>query len=132
MLAPPPRVDPIPIHDPLTKIGYPYAVVDPKKIIGIIETNEPDQIKPFTPMDWRAKSIADNVVRFLFGEMISGRIPREFLPLQSGVGSLANSVMAALGSNPYIPPFKMYSVTFQDSLVDLMEKGKLVGASAAA
>ena len=38
--------------------------------------------------------------------------------------------MAALGSNPYIPPFKMYSITFQDSLVDLMEKGKLVGASA--
>jgi len=73
-------------------------------------------------MDWRAKSIADNVVRFLFGEMISGRIPTEFLPLQAGVGNLANSVMAALGSNPYIPPFKMYSVTFQDSLVELMEK----------
>jgi acetyl-CoA hydrolase len=130
VLPKPPRVDPIPIHDPLTKIGYPYAVVDPKKIIGVITTNEPDQIKPFRAMDWRAKSIADNVVRFLFGEMISGRIPTEFLPLQAGVGNLANSVMAALGSNPYIPPFKMYSVTFQDSLVELMEKGKLVGASA--
>jgi len=130
VLSPPPRLDPIPIHDPLAKIGFPYAVVDPKKIMGIIETNEPDQINPFTPMDWRAKNIADNVVRFLFGEMISGRIPPEFLPLQAGVGNLANSVMAALGSNPYIPPFKMYSVTLQDSLVDLMEKGKLVGASA--
>ncbi|MGA2403492.1 MAG: succinate CoA transferase [Syntrophobacteraceae bacterium] len=130
VLPPPPRVDPIPIHDPLTKIGYPYAVVDPRKIIGIIETDVPDQIEPFTPMDWRARSIADNVVRFLFGEMISGRIPPEFLPLQAGVGNLANSVMAALGSNPYIPPFKMYSVTFQNSLVDLMEKGKLLGASA--
>ena len=31
VLSPPPRLDPIPIHDPLTKIGYPYAVVDPKK-----------------------------------------------------------------------------------------------------
>lgn len=130
VLPPPPRVDPIPIHDPLTKIGYPYAVVDPKKIMGIIETNEPDQINPFKPMDMRAKKIADNVVRFLFGEMISGRIPTEFLPLQSGVGNLANSVMAALGSNPYIPPFKMYTVTFHDSLIDLMEKGKLLGASA--
>jgi acetyl-CoA hydrolase len=130
LLPPPPRELPIPIHDPLTKIGYPYAVVDPKKIMGIIETNEPDQIQPFTPMDWKAKSIADNVVRFLFGEMISGRIPREFLPLQSGLGSLANSVMAALGNNPYIPPFAMYTINFQDSLVDLMEKGKLTGVSA--
>ncbi|MHC1730068.1 MAG: succinate CoA transferase [Syntrophobacteraceae bacterium] len=129
LLAPPPRVNPIPIHDPLTKIGYPYAVVDPKKIVGIIESNEPDQIAPFMPMDWRSARIADHVVRFLFGEMISGHIPREFLPLQAGVGNLANSVMSALGNNPYIPPFKMYSVTFQDSLVDLMEKGKLVGAS---
>jgi acetyl-CoA hydrolase len=81
-------------------------------------------------MDLRAKKIADNVVRFLFGEMISGRIPPEFLPLQAGVGNLANSVMSALGSNPYIPAFKMYSVIFQDSLIELMEKGKLLGASA--
>ena len=130
VLPPPPRLDPIPIYDPLTKIGYPYATVDPKKIIGIIESNEPDRIEPFATLDWKAKSIADNVVRFLFGEMISGRIPPEYLPFQAGVGNLANSIMAALGSNPYIPPFRMYSVTFQDSLVELMEKGKLVGASA--
>ncbi|MGO9535157.1 MAG: succinate CoA transferase [Syntrophobacteraceae bacterium] len=130
VLPPPPRLDPIPIYDPLTKIGYPYATVDPKKIIGIIESNEPDRIEPFATLDWKAKSIADNVVRFLFGEMISGRIPPEYLPFQAGVGNLANSIMAALGSNPYIPAFRMYSVTFQDSLVELMEKGKLVGASA--
>ena len=61
---------------------------------------------------------------------MSGRIPPEYLPFQAGVGNLANSIMAALGSNPYIPPFRMYSVTFQDSLVELMEKGKLLGASA--
>jgi acetyl-CoA hydrolase len=130
VLPPPPRLDPIPIYDPLTKIGYPYATVDPKKIVGIIESNEPDRIEPFATLDWKAKSIADNVVRFLFGEMISGRIPPEYLPFQAGVGNLANSIMAALGSNPYIPAFRMYSVTFQDSLVELMEKGKLVGASA--
>jgi len=129
ILPPPPRVNPIPIHDPLTKIGYPYAEIDPKKIVGVIENNEPDQVARFTPPDWRSRRIADHVVRFLFGEMISGHIPREFLPLQAGVGNLANSVMAALGSNPYIPPFHMYSVVFQDSLVDLMEQGKLVGAS---
>ncbi|MCE5335893.1 MAG: succinate CoA transferase [Desulfobacteraceae bacterium] len=130
LLQTPPRVNPIPIHDPLARIGYPYAVVDPKKIIGIIETNEPDMIDPFAAPDWKSNRIADHVVRFLFGEMIRGHIPREFLPLQAGVGNLGNSVMAELGNNPYIPPFTMYSVTFQDSLVDLMEKGKLLGASA--
>lgn len=130
LLDPPPRVNPIPIHDPLTRIGYPYATVDPKKIVGIVETNEPDQTERFTPEDWRSKRIADHVVRFLFGEMITGHVPREFLPLQAGVGNLANAVMAALGTNPYIPPFRMYTVTLQDSLVDLMEKEKLISVSA--
>jgi succinate CoA transferase len=129
ILSPPPRQNPIPIHDPLTRVGYPYAVVDPKKVVGIVETDEPDRIDPFPAPNAPARKIAEHVVRFLFGEMISGRIPREFLPLQAGVGNLANGVMAALGANPYIPPFKMYSVALQDSLVDLMEKGKLVAAS---
>lgn len=129
LLPPPPRLNPIPLHEPLTKIGYPYAMVDPKKIVGIVANNEPDQVQSFTAPDWKSKRIAEHVVRFLFGEMLTGHIPREFLPLQAGVGNLANSVMAALGSNPFIPPFSMYSVTLQDSLVDLMEQGKLVGAS---
>jgi len=68
LLDPPPRINAIPIHDPLTRIGYPYAVVDPRKIVGIIETNEPDQVGPFAEPDWRSNRIADHVVRFLFGE----------------------------------------------------------------
>jgi len=129
-LPPPPRRNPIPIHDPLTKIGYPYALVDPKKIVGVVETNEPDAVRPYTGPDRKSERIAEHVVKFLFGEMITGHIPKEFLPLQAGVGNMANSVMAALGRNPYIPPFKMYTVVFQDALVELMEQGKLEAASA--
>ncbi|NLI80472.1 MAG: succinate CoA transferase [Deltaproteobacteria bacterium] len=130
LLPLPPRQTPIPIHDPLTRVGYPYAVVDPRKVVGIVETEEPDKIDPPTPPDRNAQKIAEHVVQFLFGEMIRGNIPREFLPIQSGVGNLANGVMGALGRNPYIPPFKMYTVAVQDSLVDLMEQEKLLGMSA--
>jgi acetyl-CoA hydrolase len=129
MLAPPPHRDPIPLHDPMTKVGYPYAVVDPRKVIGIVETDEPDRVPKFSDADERARKIADHVVRFLIGEMRAGRIPKEFLPLQAGVGNVANGVMSALGESPDIPAFKMYTEVFQDSLVDLMEKGKLLGAS---
>jgi acyl-CoA hydrolase len=38
--------------------------------------------------------------------------------------------MARLGRNPDVPPFEMYSEVFQDALVDLMEAGRLRGASA--
>ena len=132
LLSPPPRVNPIAIHDPLTRIGYPYAVVDPKKIVGIVETDEPDQIAPYSPPDSKSHKIAEHVVKFLFGEMISGHVPREFLPLQAGTGNLANSVTAALGNNPFIPAFQMYSTIYHDSFVDLMERGKLTGVSATA
>lgn len=126
----PPRRSPTPIHDTMTKIGYPYAVVDPRKVVGIVQNDEPDQIDPFTIPDRQSRKIAEHLVQFLHGEMIRGHIPKEFLPLQSGVGNLANGVMATLGSNPFIPPFKMYTVAVQDSIVDLMEQGKAVGVSA--
>ncbi|HOI93120.1 MAG TPA: succinate CoA transferase [Syntrophobacter fumaroxidans] len=132
IMARPPHRSPLPLHDPLTKVGYPYAVVDPRKVIAVLETDEPDRVPKFTAGDPRSHKIAEHVVRFLLDEMLAGRIPNEFLPLQAGVGNVANSVMAALGENPYIPPFKMYTEVFQDSLVDLMQNGKVLAASTTA
>ncbi len=129
VLPPPPHRNPIPIYDPMNKIGWPYAVVDPKKVVGFIETNELDNVLPFSPPDNFSIRIGEHVVRFLIDEMRVGRIPKELLPLQSGVGNVANAVMASLGAHPDIPPFYMYSEVFQDALVTLMEEGKLLGAS---
>ncbi len=129
MLPPPPNRSPIPIYHPLDKIGWPYATVDPSKVIGIVESDRPDGVGAFAPVDEASQAIANNTVQFLLDEMKIGRIPKSFLPLQSGVGNIANAVMAGLGENPDIPPFMMYSEVFQDALVDLMEKEKLLGAS---
>jgi propionyl-CoA:succinyl-CoA transferase len=128
----PPHRNPIPIFDPLTRVGWPYAAVDPKKVIGIVENDEPDHVGEFDEPSTSSHKIAQHVVRFLLDEMRAGRIPEEFLPLQAGVGNVANGVMAELGKNPEIPNFKMYTEVYQDSLVDLMEQGKLLGASACA
>ncbi len=68
------------------------------------------------------QQIADNVVTFLLQEMAHGRIPPEFLPLQSGVGNINNAVMARLGENPEIPPFMMYSEVLQESVVHFDRK----------
>lgn len=129
ILPPPPLRVPVPLHEPLTKIGYPYALVDPRRIIGVVYNHEPDRVAKFSPPDARSRKIAEHVVQFLLAELRANRIPKEFLPLQAGVGNIANSVMGALGENPEIPSFKMYTEVFQDSLVDLMERGKLTAAS---
>ena len=130
VMPPPPHRSPIPIHEPLTRIGWPYAVVDPKKVIGIVENNEPDQTTEFSSPGGIGNQIAAHVVRFLLDEKQAGRIPDSFLPLQAGVGNVANSVLAELGVHPDIPPFWMYSEVCQDSMIDLMADEKLLGASA--
>ncbi|NBB83423.1 MAG: biotin--[acetyl-CoA-carboxylase] ligase [Alphaproteobacteria bacterium] len=130
ILPPPPDRRPIPIYDPLTKIGQPYVRVDPDKIVAVVENDADDGVSAFTPADDASRRIARHVVRFLLDEMRADRIPVEFLPLQSGVGNVANAVMEGLGADPDIPPFYMYSEVYQDSLVRLMEDGKLLGASA--
>ncbi|RJQ59556.1 MAG: succinate CoA transferase [Desulfobacteraceae bacterium] len=130
VLPPPPHRSPIPIHDPLTRIGWPYAVVNPKKVIGIVESDLPDQSSDFSAPDGVGRQIASHVVRFLMDEMKAGRIPESFLPLQAGVGNVANSVLSELGAHPDIPKFSMYSEVFQDAMADLMEKQKLLSASA--
>jgi len=129
MLPTPPHRSPIPIHHPLSKIGTPFATVDPHKIVGVVETDEADGVSGFPAPDEVSNRIADHVVRFLVGEMQAGRLPEAFLPLQSGVGNVANAVMAGLGQHAEVPPFFMYSEVFQDALVDLMEQGRLLGAS---
>ncbi|MDH3345121.1 MAG: succinate CoA transferase [Desulfobacteraceae bacterium] len=130
VMPPPPHRYPIHIYEPMTRIGLPYAVVDPQKVIGIVETDEPDHVEALSAPDKITDYIAEHVVNFLLGEMHNGRIPKNFLPLQVGVGNVANGVLAALGDHPEIPPFNMYSEVFQDAMVDLMFDKKLLGASA--
>jgi len=131
-LAPPPHRGPIPIYDPLMKVGWPYAGVDPRKIVAVVKNDEPDDVAPFDPPTKVHTKIAERVVEFLLNEMRAGRIPKEFLPFQSGVGNVANAVLAGLGENRDVPPFEMYTEVFQESCVDLMEQGRLAGASTTA
>jgi acyl-CoA hydrolase len=76
--------------------------------------------------------IGQNVADFLVAEMRIGRIPPQFLPLQSGVGNIANAVLAALGQSKDIPAFEMYTEVLQDSVVPLLENGRCKFASTCA
>ncbi|HOG93958.1 MAG TPA: succinate CoA transferase, partial [Opitutaceae bacterium] len=119
----------IPVYKPNDRVGTTTVKVDPKKIAGIVLTNRPDEIGGFDEADPVTTKIGENVANFLAGEIRSGRLPASFLPLQSGVGNIANAVIGALGSNPGIPPFMMYTEVIQDSVIDLVQSGKCTFAS---
>jgi succinate CoA transferase len=129
---PPPHANAIDLDHPLQRIGKTYARVDPEKVLGVVPTGLPDELGDFTPPDRVSRAIAGHVVRFLLHEMAAGRMPREFLPLQVGVGNIANAVLAGLGEDPDVPNFVMYTEVFQSAAYDLMRSGRLLGASTCA
>jgi succinate CoA transferase len=126
---PPPYRPALDLDHPLQRIGKPYARVDPEKVVGVVETDQPDDLGGFDPPDAVSRAIAGHVVRFLLGERAAGRIPPEFLPLQSGVGNIANAVLAGLGDDPDVPDFLMYTEVFQSAAFELMRRGRVLGAS---
>ncbi len=127
--ADPPRRREIPIYAPTDRIGASFIKVHPSKIAGVVLTNLPDEAGGFDAPDEVTNRIGENVAGFLANEIKVGRLPDSFLPLQSGVGNIANAVIGALGANPGIPPFMMYTEVLQDSVVNLLQSGKCAFAS---
>jgi|InofroStandDraft_1065614.scaffolds.fasta_scaffold27040_2 succinate CoA transferase len=127
-LDPPYRRE-IPIYAANDRIGSPVLKIDPAKIVGVVHTSSYDCVKPFSAVDETSKLIGANVVRFLVSEYQAGRLPKEFLPLQSGVGNVANAVLYDLGESSVLPPFMMYTEVIQDAVLNLLQKGKCTFAS---
>lgn len=127
--ADPPLRREIPIYTPSDRIGQPFIKVDPKKIIGIVETNNEADGSKFSPLDDVTLAIGKNVSDFLVNEIKAGRIPASFLPVQSGVGNVANAVLGAMGANKEIPAFNIYTEVIQDAVIKLMKEGRVRFAS---
>jgi propionyl-CoA:succinyl-CoA transferase len=130
--ADPPARNEIPIYNVHDRIGSPMLVIDPRKIAGVVFTDADDEATPFAPATPTTEKIGQNVADFLVSEMRAGRIPKSFLPLQSGVGDIANAVLGALGTHPEVPDFEMYTEVLQDSVMDLLESGRCRFASTCA
>ncbi|OAV74985.1 Propionyl-CoA:succinate CoA transferase [Bacteroidales bacterium Barb7] len=127
--ADPPYRREIPIYTPSDRIGTPYIKVDPSKIVAVVETDIENEGSPFAPLDDVTMAIGRNVADFLVHEMKAGRIPKEFVPLQSGVGNVANAVLGCMGENKVIPAFNVYTEVIQDAVIKLMEEGRVTFAS---
>ncbi len=120
----PPHRRPIPICAADDRIGTQRVWVDPKKIAGIVYSDRKDEVKDFSPVTEVTTRIGRNVAEFLAAELRNSHIPGSFLPIQSGVGNVANAVLGAMGEHPEIPRFQMYSEVIQDSVIDLVKQDR--------
>lgn len=129
LLQDPPYRREIPVYAANDRIGSPVLKIDPKKVVGVVHTNEYDGVKTFTAVDETSAKIGGNVVDFLISQYRKGMLPKEFLPLQSGVGNVANAVLYGLADAAELPNFMMYTEVVQDAVLELMKKGKCTFAS---
>ena len=125
----PPYRTEIPIYKASDRIGKPYVQVDPKKVVGIVEVYQPNEQVVFKELDPVTRKIGENVVGFILNDIKRGIIPTTGLPIQSGIGNVANAVLKALEDNSEMPTLDLYSEVLQDSVIDLMEAGRVKAGS---
>lgn len=127
----PPHRKPIPIMAPGDRIGETAFRCDPDKVIAVVETHAPDRNTAFVPPNQTTKAIAGHIREFLGHEVRRGRLHPELLPIQSGVGNVANAVMAGLADGPF-NRLTAYTEVLQDGMLNLIRSGQMVLASATA
>lgn len=127
----PPDRRPIQLVRPADRIGERYLRCPPEKVVAVVETDAPDRNTGFTEPDEASTSIAGHLIDFLEHEVEHGRLPANLLPLQSGVGNVANAVLAGLGASSF-EDLTAYTEVIQDGMLGLLRSGTLSVASATA
>jgi succinyl-CoA:acetate CoA-transferase len=124
----PPFRTPIPIENSGDRIGTTYIPCDPNKIAAIVFCDIKDNVRPLGAIDEDSKAISAHIIKFLGDEVKAGRLPENLLPLQSGVGSVANAVLGGLVDSEFTN-LTCYTEVIQDSMFDLIDAGKVTVAS---
>ena len=127
----PPRRVPISLTHADNRIGEPYLQVDLSKVVAVVETHSLDRDNVFAVPDANSERIAQYIIDFLVHEMKHGRLPQHMLPIQSGVGNVANAVLAGLLHGPF-ENLLGFTEVLQDGMLDLLRAGKMKRASATA
>lgn len=128
-------LDPRIVNRFLSPLGRPHRYhlhsLRSRKIVAVVPCDRPDIVRPLGEIDDDAKHMGANLVNFLKNEVKEGRLPKNLLPLQSGVGSVANAVINGLVNSDF-EDLTVYTEVIQDGMFDLIDAGKLRVASGTA
>lgn len=119
----------IPIVAPWNKIGRKTIPLDPHKVVGIVFTDIKDSPADIAAPDEKTSNIAKHILEFFENEVKLGHLTDRLLPLQAGIGKVANAVLTGFKDSNFYD-LTMFSEVLQDSTFDLIDSGKLSFASA--
>lgn len=121
--------EPIPLTKVNQRLGVKGIPLDLDKVKGIVFTHQVDSPSTIVPPDEETQMIADHLLDFLREEVKAGRLTKELMPLQSGIGSVANAVLHGMIDSEF-ENLVVYSEVLQDAVFDLIDAGKVNFASA--
>jgi len=124
----PPNRKPIPINSVTDRIGTPYIEVDPGKIKGVIISDKKTTPPKRAGIDETSGKIGKNIVGFFEHEVEKGRLPKNLLPLQTGLGALGNAILTELGQSRF-ENLEVHSALLDDGVLDLIDSGKIRAVS---
>ena len=124
-----PRRNVIPIVAPENKIGRKTIAVDPSKVVGIVFTDIEDSPADIAEPDAKTTAIASHILNFFEKEVEMGHLSSSLLPLQAGIGKVANAVLMGFKDSNF-RNLTMFSEVLQDSTFDLIDAGVMDFASA--
>ena len=127
----PPNRKPIMLTHPADRIGEAYLHCPVDKVIAVVETSAADRNSPFKAPDATSKRIAEHILEFFQREIEIGRLPKELLPIQSGVGNIPNAVLEGLDAGPF-KNLTAFTEVIQDGMLKMLKSGTLGVASATA
>ncbi|KAJ3729891.1 acyl-CoA carboxylate CoA-transferase [Lentinula raphanica] len=125
----PPYRQPYLITHPSDRIGLTAIPIDPDRVVAVVEGNKPDNTGENSPENAESRAIAKHLIEFLSGEVDAGRLPRSLLPLQSGIGNVANSIIGGLAAGPF-DNVQVWTEVLQDTFLQFFDSGKLDFATA--
>ncbi len=119
----------IPIVAPWNKIGRKTIPLNPDKVAAIVFTDKHDSPADIAEPDEKTSAIAKHILEFFEEEVRLGHLTDRLLPIQAGIGKVANAVLTGFKHSNFYD-LTMFSEVLQDSTFDLIDAGKLSFASA--
>nr|WP_297308482.1 succinate CoA transferase [uncultured Flavobacterium sp.] len=123
-----PDRDVINVQTPTDRIGTEYITVDPSKVVGIVFTDITDQPAVISEPDEKTTAISKHLLNFFEQEVEKGKLTYSLLPLQAGIGKVANAVLTGFVGSKF-KNLTMYSEVLQDSTFELFDSGNMDFAS---
>jgi len=123
-----PRREIIPIHTVEDRVGEHFIRLNPENVVAVVFSSIEDTPAILPEPDEKTTAISQHLLKFFENEVKKGNLTYSLLPLQAGIGKVANAVLTGFIDGPF-ENLTMYSEVLQDSTFDLIDSGKMTFAS---